>query len=342
MKAVIFYEHGDLDVLRYEEVETPKPGPGEVLIAVRACALNRLDLWTREGLPGRKIGLPRVLGSDVAGDVAEAGPGVRHVKPGDRAAVHAVLSCGECEFCQAGRDNLCPRFGILGAAADGGYAEYVKVPGRNVFPIPDALSYDNASTAPVVFVTAWHMIVTRGGLRAGETALVLAAGSGVGAASIQIAKLCGCRVIAAAGSSDKVVKARALGADEGINYAKAPFDEAVLDLTGGKGADMVVETVGKETLARSIASLRKEGRIVICGTTSGPSVDLDYRALYFASKSIIGSTMGTREEFRTVLGLLADGRLRATIDRTFSLEHAAEAQRVLADRGQFGKLILHP
>ncbi|MFQ5692155.1 MAG: zinc-binding dehydrogenase [Nitrospinota bacterium] len=342
MKAVVFHEHGGPEVLRLEEVETPKPGPGEVLVAVRACALNRLDLWTRGGIPGRKIDLPRILGSDVAGEVAEVGAGVGHVKAGDRVAVHAVLSCGECAHCQSGAENLCSRFGILGAAADGGYAEYVKVSGRNVLPIPGGLPFDDASTAPIVFVTAWRMLVVKGGLRAGEEVLVLAAGSGVGTASIQIAKLCGCRVFAAAGRDETLVKARGVGADEVINYTSASLDEALLDLTGGRGVDMVVETVGKDTLAKSLASLKKGGRIVICGTTSGPQVELDYRALYFANKSIVGSTLGTREDHRTGLGLLAAGRLRATLDRTFPLEQAGEAQRVLMNRAQFGKLILHP
>lgn len=342
MKAVIVHEHGGPEVLRYEEVKRPIPGPEEALVSVKACALNRLDIWVRVGIPGRKIHLPRVPGSDVSGEVAEVGAGVGEVKEGDRVVVHAVLSCGRCEFCLDGRDNLCPKFGILGAAADGGYAEFVKVPARNLLPLPKNLSFDEASTAPVVFLTAWHMLVTRGGLRAGEEVLVLAAGSGVGAASIQVAKLCGARVIAAAGDDDKVKKAIALGADEGVNYRRQPFDEAVRDLTRGRGVDMVVETVGKETLEKSLECLRKEGRVVMCGTTSGPSIEIDYRRLYMAHKSIIGSTMGTRREFQTVLCLLSDGRLKAPIDRTFPLERAAEAQKVLQDRAHFGKLILHP
>lgn len=342
MKAVIFHQHGGPEVLRYEEVKRPIPGREEAVIAVKACALNRLDIWIRTGIPGRKIDLPRILGSDVAGEVAEVGAGVKEIKPGDPVVVHAVLSCGRCEFCLDGRDNLCHTFGILGAAADGGYAEFVKIPARNLLALPKGLSFDEASTAPVVFLTAWHMLVTRGGLRAGEEVLVLAAGSGVGAASIQIAKLCGARVIAAAGDDEKVKKAKILGADEGVNYQTQPFDETIHDLTRGKGVDMVVDTVGKDTLAKSLDSLRKEGRVVTCGTTSGPTAEIDFRRLYVTHRSIIGSTMGTRGEFAKVLSLLADGRLKATIDRTFPLEKAAEAQKVLSNRAQFGKLILHP
>ena len=341
MKAVIIHTHGGLEALKYEEVKPPTPGPEEAVIAVKACALNRLDIWVRAGIPGRKIGLPRIPGSDIAGEVAEVGAGVKE-KPGDPVVVHAVLSCGKCDFCRDGRDNLCSKMGILGAAADGGYAEFAKVPARNLLPLPKPLSFDEASTAPVVFLTAWHMLVTRGNLRAGEEVLVLAAGSGVGAASIQIAKLCGARVIATAGDDEKVKKAKTLGADEAINYRTSPFDEAVHDLTQGKGVDMVVETIGKETLPKSLDSLRKEGRVVLCGTTSGPTVEIDYRKLYMTHKSVIGSTLGTRGEFAKILTLLADGRLKTAIDRIFPLERAAEAQKVLQDRAQFGKLILHP
>src|SRR5271157_2502606 len=245
MHAVRFYEHGDIEVLKYEEAPEPKIQPNEVLVKVKACALNHLDLWLRQGVGDWTLQLPHILGSDISGEVAEVGSQVKRVKAGERVLLCPGISCGQCEMCFKGLDSACRSYTLLGVLVDGGYAEYVKSPEVNVIPIPGDLSFDEAAAVPLVFITAWHMLFTRARLQPGEDVLVVGAGSGVGSAAIQIAKLVGARVIAVAGTDAKLEKARALGADAGINHQKQSIAEEVARLTDKRGVDVIVEHVGQ-------------------------------------------------------------------------------------------------
>jgi len=340
MKAVRFHEQGGPDVLRYEDAPDPQVGPDDVLVRVRACALNHLDLWVRSTLP--RVSLPHICGSDVSGDAEACGANVTGLQRGQKVVVNPSLSCGKCVYCLAGDDNLCDSYGILGAATDGGYAELVKVPARNVFPLPGNLSYEEAAAFPLVFLTAWHMIVHRAKLTPGETALVHAAGSGVGSAAVQIAKLCGARVIATAGGAEKVRRAKELGADEAVNYSEEDFPARVLALTNNRGVDLVVEHVGPATWRGSLGCLAKGGRLVTCGATTGPKVEMDLRFAFSRQLTIMGSMMGTREDFRRVLELVSRGLLKPVVADVFPLEQARQAQRRMEDRQLFGKLVLRP
>lgn len=340
MKAVIFHQFGGLEVLRYEEAPKPKIGPQEVLVRVKACALNHLDIWVRQGRPG--VLLPHIAGSDVAGEVAEVGSAVEGVALGQRVLVNPALSCGRCEFCLAGEDSICLRFNILGWQQDGGYAEYVRVPALNVVPTPEGLSDEEAAAFPLTFLTSWHMLITRARLKVGETVLVHAAGSGIGSAAVQIARLTGARVIATAGSQEKLRKAKELGADEVINYNETDFSQEVLKLTRKRGVDVVFEHVGPATFEGSLKSLARGGRLVTCGATTGPIASFSISDLYLRQHSIIGSVMGTRREFQEVVRLVGERKLRPVIDSVFPLADAAEAQRRMLERNHFGKLILKP
>lgn len=340
MKAVVFHKQGGLEVLKYEDAPDPKIGQGEVLIRVRACGLNRVDIWIRERLPG--VSLPHIEGTDVAGEVAEVGPGVEGISVGQRVCVDPALSCGRCEHCLAGDDDICTSFKILGYQVDGGYAELVKVPAVNIAPIPEGLSFEEAAALPVVFLTSWHMLITRAQLRPGEDVLIHAAGSGIGSAAIQIAKLTGARVIATAGNAEKLEKAKELGADAGINYNEVDFSQEVLKLTNGRGVDVVFEHVGRATFEGSLKSLARGGRLVICGATTGPKVEFELRPFYSRQLSIIGSMLGTKREFLDVVRLAGERKLRPVIDKVYPLKDAVEAQRRLVDRDFFGKLILKP
>ncbi|MBI3989615.1 MAG: zinc-binding dehydrogenase [candidate division NC10 bacterium] len=340
MKAVVFHQQGGLEVLKYEDAPDPKAGPGEVLIRVKACGLNRLDIWVRERLPG--VPLPHIQGTDVAGEIAEMGPGGEGFHIGQRVVVDPALSCGRCEYCLAGEDNLCLRFKILGYQVNGGYAELVKVPAVNCVPIPDRLPFEEAAAVPVNFLTSWHMLITRARLRAGESLLVQAAGSGIGSVAIQIAKLAGARVIATAGSDEKLKKAKELGADHGINYQKTDFPQEVLKLTNSRGVDVVFEHVGPATFEGSLKSLARGGRLVICGATTGPKADFEIRPFYTKQLSIIGSMVGTKREFLEVIRLVGEGALKPIIDNVYPLKDAAAAQKQMMDRDFFGKLILKP
>ena len=338
MKAVRFHEHGGVDVLRYEDVPDPEPGPGEVLVRVHACALNHLDIWERRGLERVKVPLPHISGSDVAGVVvASAAPGVaagRHVmlQPG--------ISCGRCAACLSGRDNECPTYGLLGSACDGGYAELVKVPIQNLVSIPDEIDFAHAAAFPLTFVTAWHMLITRAQLKRGEDVLVLAAGSGVGQAAIQIASLHGARVFATAGSDDKLRRARALGASEAIDHHKQDVAEEIWRLTNRRGVDVVIEHVGERTWPAAVRSLTRGGRLVTCGATSGWHGAIDLRVLFVKQLSLLGSFMGTKGELLRAARFFFAGQLKPVIDTTFPLAEAAAAQRRLEASGQFGKIVL--
>lgn len=342
MKAIVFHEHGDPSVLRYTEVAVPKIGSTEVLVRVRACALNHLDLWVRRGLPGISIPLPHIPGSDISGEVARVGESVTRVKVGQRVLLAPGISCGQCPQCLAGEDNLCRRYTLFGYMVDGGCAEYVKSPEVNVIPIPGDLSFEEAAAVPLVFLTAWHMLITRAKLRPGEDLLVLGAGSGVGSAAVQIGKLIGARVLATAGSDAKLAKARELGADEVINHSRQKIADEVKRLTDRRGVDVVFEHVGTATWDASLMSLAPSGRLVTCGATTGYQAHVDIRYLFSRNLSILGSYMGSKAELYDVLHLIAQRKLRAVIDRTMPLEECALAHELMERREQFGKIVLLP
>jgi NADPH:quinone reductase-like Zn-dependent oxidoreductase len=342
MKAVVIHEHGDVDKLRIEEVDTPSPAPDEVLIQVKACALNYLDLWVRKGVPGQRMPLPMIPGCDIAGVVKKAGSFVKGVKTGDRVVVAPGVSCGRCARCLNGQDNLCASYGIIGENRDGGCAEYVCVPGVNVMPIPGKLTFNEAAAIPLVFLTAWHMLMARARVRPGEDVLVHAAGSGVGSAGIQIAKLLGARVIVTAGSDAKLKKARELGADETINYRKLDFYDEVKKITRRQGVDVILDHIGADTWDRNIRSLRMGGRLVTCGVTSGFEVATDIRYIFFRRLSVLGSTMGTKGELLEIMRMVERGALKPVIDSVFPLADIGLAHRRMQERKAFGKIVVNP
>jgi NADPH:quinone reductase-like Zn-dependent oxidoreductase len=339
MKAVRFHQHGGPEVLSYEDAPDPVSAPGDVLVRVRACALNHLDLWGRRGLPGIRIPMPHVTGSDVAGDVVSSS--AADIPVGRRVMLQPGLSCGRCIACLSGRDNECPRYEVLGNVNHpGGYAEYVTVPAQNVIPIPDAIDYVQAAAFPLTFLTAWHMLMTRAGLQRGEDVLVLAAGSGVGQAAIQIAALHGARVFATAGSEAKLERARALGAAEVIHHHEQDIAEEIKRLTNRRGVDVVIEHVGEATWPKSVRSLARGGRLVTCGATTGRHGILDLAALFSKQLTIHGSYMGTKGELMRVARYFFKGQLKPVIDRTYPLAEAAAAHRRMEESGQFGKIVL--
>jgi NADPH:quinone reductase-like Zn-dependent oxidoreductase len=341
MRAVIFEAHGGPEVLKVSDRPKPRPREDEILVEVRACALNHLDVWTRAGIRGIDVPLPHILGNDISGVVSEVGELGANVAVGDRVLLSPGVSCGHCAQCIGGDDNLCAKYDILGYRRDGGYAEFVVAPSRNAHPIPLGLSFAQAASIPLTFLTAWHMLVTRARVKPGEDVVVLAAGSGVGSAAIQIAKLFGARVIATASTDEKLDAARDLGADDGVNYVAEPrFDKVVKRLTGGKGAEVVVEHVGASTWSTSLACLASNGRVVTCGATTGYDARVDLRHLFYRQLSLFGSFMGRHDELVALLPFFEDARLRPVVDRVLPLEHAADAHRLMGDRAQFGKLVL--
>jgi len=342
MKALAFNEHGGLEKLKYQDVPDPTIGPGEVLVKVRACALNHLDLFVREGLPGLKVPLPFWSGCDIAGDIVEVGEGVLTARVGERVAVNPNLTCGRCEYCIRGEDSLCVSYGILGEHTYGGLAEYVKVDGRNVVELPEAISYEAVAAFILVNMTAWRMLVSRAKLRAGEDLLILGVGGGVSSAAVQIGKLCGARVWVTSSSDEKLERAKTLGADECINYTKEDWARVVYEKTGKRGLDVVLENVGAATWKGTLRVLAKGGRLVTCGATSGPVGETDIRVVFWKQLSIIGSTMANRREFNEVMTQLFRGTLKPVVDRVYPLKHGAEAERILAEGRQFGKLVLIP
>ena len=342
MKAVVFRAHGGPDVLELAEWPEPHAGAGEVVVQVKACSINHLDLWVRQGIPAYQITLPHISGCDVAGLVHQLGPDVTGIELGSSVIVAPGLSCFACEWCRAGQDNLCERYGILGAKTDGGYAEFVKVPARNVLPLPAGMSFEAAAAFPLVFLTAWHMLMTRAQLGAGEWVLVHAAGSGIGHAAVQIAKLAGAHVITTVGSDTKIAKAKQLGADHVINYKQQNFVDRVREFTQQRGVNVVFEHIGPETWEGSLKLLRKGGRLVTCGATSGPSVPLDLRYVFSRQLTLLGSMMGTRAELDVLAELMAKRVLHPLVDTVYSLADARQAQERLLARDVFGKLILVP
>jgi len=340
MKAVVFQQHGGPEVLHYGDAPEPAPRAGEVLVRVRACALNHLDLWVRQGLPGVPIPLPHIPGSDVAGEIAQVGAGVTRVQVGQKVVLAPGVTCGKCLACLSGNDNKCREFTNLGYLIDGGCAEFVRCPEVNCLPYPENLTFEQAAAVPLVFQTAWHMLVARAEIQPGEEVLVLGGGSGVGSAAIQIAKFFGARVIATAGSDEKLAKARELGADEVIDHKKQKIREQVKRLTNRRGVDVVFEHVGTATWDESVASLALGGRLVTCGNTTGYDARIDLRFLFSRQLSLLGSYMGRKSELHTVLKLVAEGRLKPVVDRVLPLSACAEAHAYLEAGKQFGKVVL--
>ncbi len=342
MRAVVFHQHGGPDVLQYTEAPDPKCQPNEVLVEVRACALNHLDVWARKGMPGIEIPLPHILGNDIAGVVREVGGSVSWVDQGDEVMLQPGLSCGHCVECLSGRDNLCRDYDMIGYRRDGGYAELVAAPAVNVIPKPKTISWDEAAALPLVTVTAWHMLVTRAAVKPGEDVLIHAAGSGVGSIGIQVAKLLGARVIATAGSDEKLEKAKGLGADEVVNYSDETWSKQVRQLTSKKGVDVVFEHTGAATWPGSIASLKPNGRLVTCGATSGYAAQTDIRQIFYRHLTILGSFMGSKAELLEAMKFIETGRIRAVVDQVLPLADARRGHELMEDRAQFGKLVLKP
>ena len=341
MRAIHFLQHGGLEEIRYGELPDPSPGPGEVLVRVRWAALNRSDLFTLQGWPGLDLEMPHILGGDGAGQVASPGPEVQGFAEGEWVVVNANLSDGTCERCQAGMDNQCQNWHLLGETRRGTYAEAVVVPAGNLLKIPEAFDPRTAAAAGLVYLTAWHSLVTRGGLQAGESVLVVGASGGVNSACIDIAKTLGARVFVVGSNPEKLAIAETLGADVLIDRSKEPnWSKAVFLASDKRGVDVVVDNVGAPTMVASLRCARKGGRILTVGNTAGPTFEFDNRYLFYKHLSILGSTMGTRGDFARVMGLVFEGRLRPALDRDFPLPQAAEALARMQRGEHLGKITL--
>lgn len=339
MKAVRIHQFGGPEVLTYEDIPDPQLRKDQVLVRVKACSLNHLDLWVRKGLPGVK--LPHILGSDIAGEIAELGEYVTGFEPGQRVVVAPMHFCGHCWKCVSGLQNQCREFTVLGNGVDGGNCELIAVPAANIIPFPDSLDFNQAASVPLVFVTAWHMLVGLAGVRPGQTVLVLGASSGVGIAAIQIAKMFHCRVITTAGNESKLQKARALGADYGIDHYKQKISDEVRNITHKEGVDIVVEHVGAATWDESMKCLKTAGTLVTCGATTGSNVAIDLRHLFARQLRVLGSYMGTMGELHEVLGHVFGGRLKPVVDRTFPLSELRAAHEYLEKSQMFGKVVVN-
>ena len=340
MKAVRIHEFGGPEVLRYEDTPDPALRKDHVLIRVRACALNHLDLWIRKGMPG--ITLPHILGSDISGEIVEVGEYVTGFRSGQRVLLAPMVFCNHCAKCGAGLQNQCPEFSVLGNRVDGGYCELLAVPTINVVPIPDSLDFTQAASVPLVFITAWHMLVGRADIKLGQTVLVLGANSGVGIAAIQLAKLFGATVIATAGDEHKMEKARRLGADYVVNHYQQKISDEVRRITNKEGVDIVVEHVGVATWEESVKCLKPAGTLVTCGATTGYDAKIDLRFLFSRQLSLLGSYMGTMGELHEVMKHVFSGRLKPVVDKVFPLQEARAAHEYLQNSQMFGKVVLVP
>ena len=341
MKALCFYEHGELDVLQYTDVPDPAPGPGQVLVRVRACALNHLDVWVRRGWPGLKLEKPHWTGADVAGEVSALGDGVTGWEVGQRVVVEPGISTCEDEFTSRGEHSLSPGYVILGEHIRGGQAELVAVPATNLTPMPDGWDFPQAAAPLLVSLTAWRMLIHQARLRAGESVLVIGAGGGVNSMAIQIAKLAGATVYALTSTEKKMEKAHELGADVVLNYREDPqWSKTLYKMTGRRGVDVVVDNVGQATLPQSMRAVARGGRIVIVGNTSGPRVEIDTRFIFGKQISLIGSTMGSHQDFRDVTNLFWAGKLKPVVDRVMPLSEGQAAFEALEQGKQFGKIVL--
>ncbi|MDE0028988.1 MAG: zinc-binding dehydrogenase [Deltaproteobacteria bacterium] len=343
MKAVQIYEHGGADKLCYEDAPDPVlRSPRDVIVRLRAASLNHIDLWNRKGLTGMKVEFPHILGADGAGVVEEVGSEVTHARKGDAVCLYPPVGCGACDFCHTDRDFMCVRLRVLGEGMKGSYAEYVTIPGDNCFPIPEGYGFEDAAAFPLVFVTVWRMLVTNARLAPGEKVLILGIGGGVAIAALQIAKAMNAWVAVTSSSDEKLARAQSLGADYGLNYTQRDFTREIRDVTGKRGVDVVVDCVGGDSWAKSLASLVKGGRLVTCGATTGATPPTDIRRIFWNHLSIFGSTLGSREEFEQVLRFVEAAKVEPVIDRSFPLAEAAAAQTRLETGKQFGKIILLP
>jgi len=340
LKAVRFHEFGGSEKLRFEEAPEPKITATEILVRVKTCALNHLDIWARSGTRSERIPLPHISGCDISGEVVEIGNLVSGHSEGERVLVAPGISCGICDYCSNGWDSLCESYKIIGYETQGGYAEYVAIPGSNVLPIPDKLSFEQASAIPLVFLTAWHMLVTRARLVPGEMVLVWAAGSGVGSAAVQVAKLLGAKVIATVGSDTKREKAERLGADFVLNHHTQDIPNEIKRVTNGKKVDVVFDHIGQATWEKSMKSMAPAGRLVNCGVTSGGKAEIDIRYIFVKQFSLLGSFMGGRGELLKVLSFFEDGKLKPVVDSIFPLREAAKAQERMEKSEHFGKIVL--
>jgi NADPH:quinone reductase-like Zn-dependent oxidoreductase len=340
MKAVRFHRHGGPEVLQYEEAPDPEPNADEALVRVKACALNHLDIWARNGLPNVDISLPHISGSDIAGVVEWVPPEEKELRKGDEVIVNPGMGCGRCDRCLSGRDNQCRYYTIIGYGVDGGYAELVKVRRTHLLSKPMGMTFEEAASFPLVFETAYHMLVTKARVGPGDVVLVLAANSGVGSAAVQVAKLHGAEVIATAGDAEKIERAKELGADHTIDHYKQDVLAEVKKITEKRGVDIVVEHVGKATWERSVKALAKGGRLVLCGATTGSEVPTDLRYVFNRELSIYGSYMAGMGELPEVVKLFKSGRLKTVVDSVYPLAEAAEAQRKMESSKHFGKIVL--
>lgn len=339
MKAVILNEHGGIDKLKYEEIAEPVQGKDEVLVKVKACGVNHLDIWVRQGVPGRTVKFPHICGSDIAGEVTASSG--KSFTAGDKVMVYPALHCGECDYCKQGLENLCRKFMIIGGFgdADGGYAEYVRVPERNLIRIPGWLSYDEAATLGVSYLTAWNML-ERAGAKEGTNLLVYAAGSGLGTATIQLAKAMRAKVITTVGSDAKVAQARSLSPDLVVNRKSSDIVGEAMKFTNNDGVDVVIDHVGAQTWGASLKCLKPQGRMMVCGATTGDTANVDIRTLYAKQVSITGASLGTKSQLLSMLDFMDEHKIKPLIDSTFRLSEAASAQSKMERSEQFGKIIL--
>ncbi len=340
MRAIRIHQHGGAEQLRYERAPDARlSSPHDAIVKLCAASLNAIDIQTRRGPVVSELAFPHILGGDGAGVVVEIGDRVTNVSPGDQVCLYPGKGCGECEFCASGRDYLCTRMAILGERDDGTYAEYITVPARNCFPVPCGLAFEEAAALPLVYLTVWRMLITRVRIKPGEHVLILG-GGGVATAALQLAAHVGARVIITSSSDDKIAKARSLGAEHGINYAKSEFDKVTRSLTGKRGVDVVVDCIGGDTWIKSLASLAKGGRLVTCGAAGGAHAPTDVRRIFWNHLSLFGSTLGSREEFRQLLNFMETTQIKPMIDRVFPLSEAALAHQYVEERKSFGKVVL--